>query len=440
MRTEKFGENITYFYNDKIMINDISKFVKMNKFNSFSPEGITSYLTYRHPIGDITMFSGYKKNPFGTDDLKTFWFPKFCSCNDNLEKAIEKIDDLLIESIKELTIGLEKIAVTISGGVDSSLIAALLRKIYPQKKLYSYCAGFYGDDEFEYAKIVATENNFIHKEIKLNKDDFIGDKSILKELIEFKGSPLHPNELPLAIVEKLAKNDGMQIVLCGEGADDIFGGYGQNLRMYLNYSHKDSFFKYFLNNYRYFSIEDRIIIKDEYIVDDYNLLLNSINKNEIGHDIRNWILYFIQKIHTPGLITRGTNAMRFNGLPLGFPFIEENLVNYVNSLPFEYKIAWKSKEDKNITKYMNFREISEKHDIPKMILKKVAEKYLSDYIIYRPKKGFPVPFENWLSELKNWKMNKIIFKSNDISKYSGWKKFMLINLNTFVNIFEEFMN
>jgi asparagine synthetase B (glutamine-hydrolysing) len=437
METKKFGEQITYIHKNKTIQNDISGFVKENKFTSYSPEGITSYLTFRHPIHNTTMFSGYSKIPFGMDEKQTLWYPKFGGCNDNIELAINKIETLLLESIKELTKDFDKIAVTISGGVDSSLIAAMLRKIYPNKELYSYCAGFYGDDEFEYAKIVAEENNFIHKEIKLGKDDFIGENSIIKDLIEFKGAPLHPNELPLAIIEKQAKSEGMQIVLCGEGADDIFGGYGQNFRMYQNYTHSESFFKYFLNNYRYFSISDRDIIKDEYLVDDISLVINNIDPHKIPFDIRNWAIYFTQKFHTPGLITRGANAMRFNNLPLAFPFIQDNLVNYVNSLPFEYKVAWKTQQDEIDSNNQNYKDISEKYDIPKMILKKLAEKYLNFKIIYRPKKGFPVPFDAWLKDLNKWDLNQQIFKSTDISKYSAWKKFMLINLSIFIDIFEK---
>lgn len=445
MKTKKFGENIHYFYSKNKNLNgdNISYLVKKNLFDDFSPQGISSFLTFRHPIGDTTMFKPINKVPFGMEiencDLKTFWYPKFGGNTDSLETAINKVEKLLLDSIKNITENMDKIAVTISGGIDSSLIAAMVRKLYPQKTINSYCCGFYGDDEFEYSKIVAYNNNTIHKEILLNKEDFIGKNSILSSLIEHKGSPLHPNELPLAILEKQAKKDGMDIVLCGEGSDDIFGGYGQNFRMYLNYDYIESFFKYFLDNYRYFSIKDRDIIREQYLVDDYKLMMKCIKPEEMSFDMRNWALYFTQKIHTPGLITRGSNALRFNGFPLGFPYIDDDLVNYVNSLPFEYKVAWKSQKDKKKSLNKHYKEISETYDIPKRIIKKVAEKYLDHKIIYRPKKGFPVPFNLWLKDLESWGLNKRVFKKDDISSYNGWKKFMLINLNTFINIFEKYL-
>jgi asparagine synthetase B (glutamine-hydrolysing) len=439
MQTEKFGENICYKFQQNSFMNELSQMVKTRGFTDFSREGISSYLTFRHPIGKWTMFKDYEKLPFGYSENGCEWYPLFSKKNDDFETAKKKTENLLLASIKELTKDMEKIAVTISGGVDSSLIAAMLRRIYPNKELYSYCAGFYGDDEFEYARIVAEDNNFIHKEFRLGKDAFLGDNSLLKALIEFKAAPLHPNELPLAFIEKEAKKDGMEIVLCGEGADDIFGGYGQNLRMYMNYEHKESFFKFLLDRYRYFNLEDRKIIKEEYLADDFELTLKSLNLGNLDHDIRNWAFYFTQVLHTPGLITRGANALRFNKLPLGFPYIDDELVNYVNSLPFEYKVAWKSEEARLKAIGKNYKEISEKYDIPKMILKRLAESYLDDKIIYRPKKGFPVPFDLWLKDVNNWNLNSKVFKSNDISSYNGWKKFMLINLSTFCDIFEDYL-
>jgi len=442
MKIDKFGQEVVYLYNGKTSKNNISLFVEEKQFDDYSAEGITSYLSFRHPIGDITMFKDYKKLPFGTQIKNgkqiTFWHPQFGGCSDTFNDAVNSVDTLLKTAIDKLIKGKKKIGATISGGVDSSLIVAILRKHYPDIDIYSYSAGFYGDDEFEYSRLVAQENNTVHKEIVLGKNDFIGKDSILSKLVAFKGAPLHPNELPLALIEKIAKQDGCDIVLCGEGSDDIFGGYGQNFRMYLNYNAKEPFFKYFLNNYRYFSLEDRWIIKSKYFVDDLEMLYRFIYPWEMPNDIRNWAIYFTQKFHTPGLIARGSNAMRFNDLPLGFPYIDDALVDYANSLPFEFKLAWKTEEDRKKARKMPFRAVSEKHDIPKFIIKKVAERYLPSKIIYRPKKGFPVPFQKWLGELKEWDFDMNVFTSKDISKFNGWKKFMLINLDAFIKIFSHY--
>ena len=419
--------------------------IKSKGFNSFSPQGISSFFTFRFPIGNLTMFNNYFKIPCGSElkdnKINRYWYPKFNPINISLRDAHKKVEELLLTSIKTLIKGKKKVGFAMSGGVDSSLIVALSRKLLPDVELYTYSAGFYGEDEFEYSRLVAEKLDTNHKEKILNKEDYIGKNSLLAPLISHKGEPLHPNEIALANIEKLAKKDGCDIFLCGEGADDIFGGYGQNFKMYMNYEKDKPFFKFFLDNYRYFTLKDKEnLLHKDFIVDDYEILMNALNQNELPKNIKNYVPYFTQKVHTIGLITRGYNAMSFNNLTPGFPFINMELVNFVNSLPFKFKVKWKDKNSKEQAIGLNFREISENFDIPKFILKKLAEKYLPNKIIYRQKYGFPVPFDFWFEELKDWDLNEEIFKSNNLSNLSGWKKFMTINLNTFVNEFIKYRN
>lgn len=444
IKSDEFGTRITYYKTNWMgdYFQSLPEGVAEFGSGGFSPEGITSFLTFRYPISNLTMFRDWQKIPCGSKlvngKVTTYWYPRFENRQISFNKAMTVIEDLLVETIRKLSES-RVIAIPMSGGIDSSLIVALARKIYPNKNIYTYSAGFHGDDEFEHSRIVAKLFNTIHKEVVLTKEDFIGSNSLLKPLIKRKGEPLHPNEIALAEAENTAKNDGCEIALCGEGGDDIFGGFGQNLRMYINYKKDTPFIEFFLNNYRYFTLEKRRkIVRDEYLVDDFSLLSSVINEDEVPDDLRNVVFYLTQKFHTPGLIIRGANAMRFNDLELGFPYINMELVNFVNSLPFEYKLHWKSKRHEGESTGMNFREISERLDIPKYILKKIAERYLPHQIIYRKKYGFPVPFDKWLGDLNKWSLNPEIFKTNDIHEFSGWEKFMLINLNTFLETFHEF--
>jgi len=442
--TDAFGTYVTYVYEStRETFNNLPDRVRKKGFDGFSAEGITSFFTFRYSIDNLTMFKGFKRIPFGYSledgKLRKEWYPKFEEKQVDFNDALDRIELLLLKSIERITKD-KKIAIPLSGGVDSSMIVALCRKVHPDEEILTYSAGFYGDDEFEYARIVARKFNTVHKEIVLSPEDYIGENSLLRPLIRHKGEPLHPNEIALATVEKMAKEDGCDIAVCGEGGDDIFGGYGQNLRMYMNYEGNKPFFKFFLDNYRYFTIEDRKkLVKDEFLVDDFELLSSFLVDEEMPKDIRNKVFYFIQKIHTPGLITRGINAIKFNKLEPGFPYIDMELVEFVNSLPFDYKLHWKSKEDEEKAKGVYFRDISEKYDIPKYILKKLAERYLPKEIIYRKKYGFPVPFDKWFKDLKMWNLDENIFKTKDISKFNGWKKFMIINLNTFIEEFRDYI-
>ena len=443
MTGSRFGEHTIFYINNDLKRNsdNLTGLVAQHGFRKFSPRGISSYLTFRYPIGDLTMFEGYNRLPAATrvkdGSVETYWYPDFTEVAVSFDDALARVEALLTESMKTLTKG-KKVAIPLSGGVDSSLILALYRKIFPDEKAYTYSAGFYGDDEFEYSRLAAEEFGSIHREKILHKEDYVGDDSLLRPLIEHKGEPLHPNEIALAEVERMAREDGCDIAVCGEGSDDIFGGYGQNLRMYLNYANDKPFFNYFLDNYRYFSLDDRAaVVRDEYLVDDFDLLNEYMPDSEMPADIKNKVFYFTQKIHTPGLIIRGSNAMRFNGLQEGFPYLYDKLVDFVNSLPFDYKVHWKSADHEARAGELSFRDMSEKLDVPKYILKKLAEKYLPHKIIYRPKYGFPVPFDKWFGDLKEWPLDPEIFKTTDISGLNGWKKFMTINLNACIEIFKS---
>jgi asparagine synthetase B (glutamine-hydrolysing) len=446
IKSSPLGSKIYYYYRDFNNLSDnLIDLISKNRFEMFSPLGISSFFTFRFPIGNLTMFNDYFKIPCGSElknnNINTYWYPKFTPIQISLDEALKKVEKLLLEAIKKLLKEKDKIGFAMSGGVDSSLIVALSRKLFPDATLYTYSAGFYGEDEFEYSRLVAQKLNTIHTEKILSKEDYIGKDSLLAPLIRNKGEPLHPNEIALANIEKIAKKDDCDIVLCGEGADDIFGGYGQNFRMYMNYNQNVPFFKFFLDNYSYFSVEDKdYLLHKDFNIDDYEILMSVLKQNEFPRSIKNYVTYFTQKVHTIGLITRGINAMKFNNLRPGFPFINMELVNFVNSLPFKFKVKWKDKNSKQKAKGLYFRDISENLDIPKFILKKLAEYYLPYKIIYRPKYGFPVPFDYWFENLKEWELNEEIFKTNDISNLNGWKKFMLINLNTFINEFNKHRN
>lgn len=445
-KRDYFGTQHVFYTQDKSEFSDdLTNLVIKNGFRDFSSEGITSFLSFRYPILNHTMFEGYNSldtGEFLDENGKSYyyWKPKFNKRKISLEDAIPTVEELLIEAISKLIKDKARIGITLSGGLDSSLITAIVKKHFPKKEVYTYSCGFYGEDEFGYSRIVADLFSDKHTEFVLTRDDFIGENSILRALIKHKAAPLHPNELGLAVAELKARLDLCDIVLCGEGADDIFGGYGKNLRMYLDYKNTEvPFYQFFMDNYRYFKIEEaKKLIKPKYLVDDLDLIRPVFEEDECPQDIKNQVFYFIQRIHTRGLIERGNNALKFNGFAPGFPFTDSSLVDFVNSLDFNYKVRWNEGIDENKVKHLNYKDVSEKYDTPKYILKKVAEKYLPHKIIYRAKYGFPVPFEQWFGQTKEYSLDLEVFNSTDISFLSGWKKFMIINLNNFIEIFKPY--
>jgi len=110
-------------------------------------------------------------------------------------------------------------------------------------------------------------------------------------------------------------------------------------------------------------------------------------------------------------------------------------VEYVNSLPFNFKVHRHEIIDTKI----HYKKIADQYTIPKYILKKIAESHLPDEIVYRKKVGFPMPFDDIIMrDIKEWDFDEEIFLSTDISSFNGWKKFMLINLDTFIKEYRAY--
>lgn len=445
MKSDLFGlENVYYSKNQTDYSDNLLDKIYENGFTDYSKEGISSYFTFRYPVLENTMFDDFKRFDacieLKNEKAEHYFYPTFDEQNITEKDAINKIEKLLINAIEKLIKGKKRIGVMLSGGLDSSLVLAILKKHFKGIELYTYSCGFYGEDEFEYSDLVAKLFSDKHQKFILGKDDFIGENSILASLIKEKCAPLHPNELPLAYAERQAKLDCCDMILCGEGADDLFGGYGKNLRMYLNFdNNKQTYVEYLLDNYRYFTQEEvKKLIKDEYFVDDVELIKSVFEEPTCPKDVKNKMFYFIQRLHTKGLIERGNNACKYNGLEAGFPFIDMDLLKFINTIPFDLKVKYKDGFSDENCADGDYREVSEKCDFPKYILKKIGEKYLPLDVIYRKKYGFPVPFAQWLGDINELTLNKKVFKTNDISFLNGWKKYMVINLNTFINVFEKY--
>src|SRR5690606_3360731 len=136
------------------------------------------------------------------------------------------------------------------GGVDSSLITAITAK-NKLEKINTYTIGFKELNEFSFSNIIAKKYNTNHHEILMKKEDYMDN---WERLITYKDSPLGvPNEIPLAVMSSKLK-EKITVVLSGEGADELLGGYGQIFRLpfdYENSSKKKDFYDVFIEEYEY---------------------------------------------------------------------------------------------------------------------------------------------------------------------------------------------
>jgi len=227
-------------------------------------------------------------------------------------------------------------AIFLSGGLDSSLLAAI------NKPKMAYVAWFpEGEDEVGWAFGAAIHLGLRIRRVKITRDLYL---STLEHLIKQKGDGLHPNEPCLYLMAKQAKRDGYETIISGEGADGLFGGYADLL----------------INEDEIMFTEDNF--RKRYLQIDTGVTIPFKKWKE-------WGMYrFLLEIHTPGLIDRANNACKVAGMKIVFPYLSNNIPQIMWEAPMGQKID-------------------------KPILKEIAIKYLPRHLVYRKKIGFPTPWD-----------------------------------------------
>lgn len=380
----------------------------------FYEEMIDEYLGNRYIREPNTFFKGIMQvesssyiavdADFNTSIIKYWELPKMNFKVDFEESEIVESTNHQVETaLSRWFIADVKVGAYLSGGLDSSLTTAILAK-KTDIPVNTYTIGFHdeGFNEFEFSRIVSKLYSTVHHEILLNSDSFLDDWD---KLIWYKDAPLGvPNEIPLAIMTKNLSKD-ITVVISGEGADELFGGYGRIFRSPFDFENlkplKSDFYKYFINLYEYVprGLRDKYLNISSTVREEYDGLISEDFRNFSNEE--NVFRYF-HNYHIKGLLQRvdmTTMQASVEGRP---PFLDHRLIEYVyKEVPYDLKLKWQSTKAKENAKHSYANKYSEVHDIPKYILKRIAERYLPNDIVYRKKVGFPVPLTNWYQNLSS---------------------------------------
>lgn len=430
---------------------------------------INSYFQYRYILWEETFFSWIKKLEPGfywifdletkNLDINKYWDLEICELKEDLwEKYyLEEVEKLLLKSIDYRMISDVNVWAYLSWGLDSSLVSAIMQK-KSKKPINTFSIWFEETwfNEFEYSRKVSSYINSKHKEITLSWVDYISE---MQHLISLKDAPLSvPNEIALYIMSKELKKD-VTVVLSWEWADELFWWYWRIFKLYLECEQEKDILDKFLESYNYTSDESLKNILEKSLYDEIqkksytkNIFKNYFEKiSKI--DLKDKIPYIFQKLHLPWLLERVDTTTMAVWVEARVPFVDYKLVEFVNKIPYHYKIKWKDWYDDELIKekWLDSKDISENYDTPKYILKKIAEKYLPKDIIYRKKVWFPVPLDKWIKSdfkeyakeilldkktLNRWIYDKNYLKSLDWLDNLSWITiWMMINLELFFRIY-----
>ena len=322
--------------------------------SEFNRSAIDEYLGNRYVRAPYTFFKNiYQVYPGSYLEIdntisvkeKTYWeIPNDFNTSENYkeEEIISNFEEELIKAIKYRLISDVPLGTYLSGGVDSSLITAVT-SLNKEEKINTYTIGFNELNEFKYANLIAKKYKTNHHEIMMDKNEYI-DK--WKELIYFKDSPLGvPNEIPLAIMSSKLK-EKITVVLSGEGADELLGGYGRIYRLpfdYENSSKDTSFYDSFINSYEYVPRE----IRDELVKSpkDYRKIFDDKNRKEfLERSNEDNIFKFFHKYHVKGLLQRVDMTTMQTSVEARVPFLDHNLIEFAyKNIPYNLKLKWLDK-------------------------------------------------------------------------------------------------
>jgi len=457
---DQFGVKPLYFYqkdNNLLFSSElkaISNIKGIDKTIDYS--ALVNYLTFLWSPGSQTPFQNVKKLEAGhyikvdLNNIAKFKIVKYYSIpfNGSYAKAseselIEQLDVHLTNAVKRQMLSDVPVGFFLSGGLDSSGITAMARKIFPNRHLPCYTIDSNAEDGMEglvddlkYAKLVA-------EKLKLDLRIVDGKQEIMdrfSEMIYHLDEP-QADTAPINVLNicEQARKDGIYVLLGGTAGDDLFSGYRrhqalqyepilQNIPKFISRKSKKFLSKLSSDNptirrlRKVFNNADKPQI--ERLIGYYKWLdsdlINSLFTEEVKVHLDGYKpeKIFINALKEIPDEKNNLNRMLFWELKY---FLTDHNLNYTDKLSMaagvEVRVPFLDLELLEFSTTIPPR-LKLKGQRTKYLLKKVMEKYLPKEVIYRPKTGFGSPVREWItgangSELYT-DLNSALFRNRKI--------------------------
>ena len=398
---------------------------KLNK------NALDNYISFEYPATEETFFEGVSCLPpahclwyrGGKTEIRRYWEPEFRP-DDSLtgEEAVSRIESVFDDSVAAHRISDVEVGCLLSGGVDSSYVASYFAG---QK---TFTVGFGGDKKYSeigYAKLLSEQIGTEHYSHVISPEEYWGS---FRKVQYFMDQPLADAScVALYFVLKMASKY-VKVVLSGEGADELFGGYNiyhepdslaayqrlpKGLRRALASAAEKmppvpgrSFLirgsktleERFIGNCSMFSMsEKRRLLKDGFQATVPQLVTEPIYARAQGLDDVTKMQYLDMNVWLPGDILLKADRMSMaNSLELRVPFLDRRVFDVASCLPRRLKV--------------NSRNT-------KFALREAAAHHLPEATAQRKKLGFPVPVSAWLREEEYYGIVKTAFTSETAEQF-----------------------
>ena len=387
-----------------------------------SKEAVDEYLRYSFVPTPLSIYEGIYKLTPGV--IRTFTYPyteytdevyydlreEYIKGQDNLfdgsyEEAVDELDRVLKAAVKSELMSDVPLGAFLSGGIDSATIVSLMQSI-SDTPVKTFTIGFEEKvyDESGYAADIAGHLGTDHTSLIINERKL---ENVIPLLPSIYSEPFaDSSEIPTYLVSKLARSK-VTVSLSGDAGDELFAGYNTYWKvanLYRQIKPVPKIFKKAVGRlganskdntlYRMAhcllaediaNLHEAVCYDMTYLApkhDREDMLLTSSHTPEDEMMLRDMLRY-----HPDDILVKVDRAGMAVSLENRVPMLDKDVLSFAFSLPLEYKL--KTEGDKIISK---------------RILKDVLYRYVPKEMMERPKKGFSVPLERWLStgEIHKW--------------------------------------
>ena len=391
------------------------------------------YLTFQSSVLDETFFKGvYRVRPghcfvydvrSGSLDIRAYYRASLAPTSQELESLVDRIDDVVTESIDSHIISDVPVGAYLSGGVDSSYVVSYLKP----DKTFSVGFDFEGFDEAGHARALSEILHVESISTLIDSDDFFSRIGRVQYHSDEPNANL--SSVPLHFLSELAARH-VKVVLSGEGADELFGGYpsyheDRALLAYRRYVPRPVRQMLRALVRRLPSFKGRnFLIKGGGTIEDYYVGNAFIFDNEeadavLAPECRSTITF--QSITKPffdevaqqddvtkmqfldmhfwlpnDILLKADKMSMANSLELRVPMLDRDVFELARTIPSEHKIS---------------------HGTTKYAMRLAAARHIPGEWASRPKKSFPVPILNWLREERYYRLVREAFEADYVARF-----------------------
>ncbi len=433
MARDRLGiKPLYYYYDGKILLfgSEIKAILAYPGIKpEFNRQTLAEYLAFGYITGPESMYGGVRKllpghilmlDEHGQLGISQYWDLNVTVDDDSRpgEHYVRRYREMLEECVSSHLMSDVPLGVFLSGGLDSSAVAALATKIR-KEPIETFSVG-YGEEaysELPHARTIAGHLKSKHQEVWLSRDEFF---QTLPRLIWHEDEPIvWPSSAALYFVARLAR-ERVTVVLTGEGSDETLGGYTRYPWTLLN-SRLDSVYRTLtpeacrrllrrvinagpLSATTKRKLEHTFLVRDgaswpSFYFDNFYSAFSDSQQQELltpearrsagdayagsmlhwdhsSSDLLHRLLYADIKTYLVELLMKQDQMSMAASIESRVPFLDHELVEFTASIPAKYSTRGLS---------------------GKCILKSAVADLLPESIVNRKKMGFPTPWAYWLA-------------------------------------------